>query len=171
MQIIDEKGKILGKINIIDLTLIIFTILVLITGYKYLYLKNYPENVLDKLTGPKNYWVNVTTINYATTYIFNQIKRGDVMMNLDLLMNEPIGRIVSILDKEVIGNKIKFKVVYSILVEKHPNELLYEQQTSYSEDIPSNARMFTKKRILLGQNLTFDTETYSLSGEIIKIER
>ena len=155
MYLIDEKGKIFGKFNIIDLSLIIFTILVIITAYKYLYLKNYPENILDKLAvNSKSVWINVTAFSFLSETVLNNVKVGDVSKSKDFLKNETIGKILKIEFEKKDKNKMKSRITYSLLVSKNTNELIYND-----------------KRLLLGQDLIFDTELYSLDGEIVNIER
>ena len=152
MQIITEKGKILGTINIIDLILIIFTILVFITGYKYVYLENYPENILDKLAlATKPVWINATTFNFLSKTVANAVKEGDVMIGKDILKNETIGKILKI-DVEKKAEIMKYRITYALLVNKKPNELIYDGE-----------------RLILGKDFIFNTNIYSLKGEILKI--
>lgn len=154
MQIIDDKGKILGKFNIIDLIILMFMILIFITGYKYLYLENYPENLLDKLNiAEKPIWINVTTINIIPKLIFENMFEGDFMRNEDVLKNEVIGKIISIDAVEKNNKETISKTKFSLLVNKKPNSFLYN-----------------RKRLILWDDFVFDTEKYSITGKIIKIE-
>jgi hypothetical protein len=93
MKAIDEKGKIFGVINILDLFLILLLIGALVfAGIKF------TQNE-DVASGPKT-TKEVTYVLYNSAehpFVVDQIKVGDIIKDKD--KNVPIGKVVSI-DKQ-----------------------------------------------------------------------
>lgn len=147
MKIIDENGMILGKINIIDLTVFFFVIVLLFTGYKYLYLKNYPQNVLDTVVHPEYEWVNVT-VRYVemSPIIFERATSGDTKYK-DVLGENKIP-MVRLLDKKLINQTdagIYAEFLFEIYVEKKSDGFYYEGS-----------------KMILGSPFDFDTYIYEM---------
>ncbi len=156
MQLIDEKGKIFGRVNVIDLALIIFTILVFLTGYKYLYLENYPENILNKLSeAQKPFWINITVISYLPEVIYNKVKIDDVMKNENVLDQEIVAKILGIdaVEKKTSVYEKKFFIKYALRVTKTPNKINYDE-----------------RKLEIGSDFSFITKLYSIYGKIVDMQ-
>ncbi|ERI09579.1 DUF4330 domain-containing protein [Aneurinibacillus aneurinilyticus] len=93
MKAIDQKGRVFGAINILDLFLILLLIGALVfAGIKF-------TQGQDVGTGPKTQ-KELTYVLYNSAehpFVVNQIKKGDVLRNKD--NNQKIGEVVSI-DKQ-----------------------------------------------------------------------
>lgn len=157
MKIIDEEGMILGRVNVIDLTIIIFFLILLFTAYKYLYLKNYPQNILDKVIHPESRWVNVT-VHYdaLSRVLYDAADVGDFAHRQSYLEeNVTISHIIkkgSYNASDSISNTGMADIVYDVLVEKRPDGLYYEGNLS-----------------TVAGTFEFKTDTYSLKGIISNI--
>lgn len=160
MKLIDEKGRIFGKINIIDATIIIFIIILLFTGYKYLYLKNLPENILDRVTSREKVWVNVTVQhNFPNNepLVLNAASMGDIAHRQNSLeRNVTIAKILAIDKQYKIESSVittQARIIYAVLVDKRPDGLYYEDE-----------------KIEIGSKFAFNTDIYSLKGIITDIK-
>lgn len=158
MKIIDENGMIFGKINIIDLTVLLFLVILLFTGYKYLYLKNYPQNFLDQITEePIFVLVNVTVVGDISPILFDAIKVGDTMNRTGVFeRNVTIGTVIGKENMSSIkqDGQITANISYALFVEEKPEGYYFERQILRIPDI-----------------FLFSTSTYQTRGFITNIEK
>lgn len=157
MKIIDENGMVFGKINIIDLTVLLFFGILLFTGYNYLYLKNLPQNVLDQVVEePIFTLVNITITSDMSPLLFDAVKAGDTMKRTDILeRNVTIGTVVA-KESELHVNQsedIKTNITLTLFVEK-------KLERYYFEEVP----------LRIPNLFIFVTSTYQIEGIITKIE-
>lgn len=156
MKIIDENGMIFGKINIIDMTVFIFVLILLFTGYKYLYLKNYPQNVLESVIHPEYEWINITVrYNNMSQILFERAAIGDMQYRDGLVENKiPITRLVN---KTIINETdatVYAEMAFELYVEKKSDGFYYEGS-----------------KINIGYPFDFDSYVYELKpGSIWDIE-
>lgn len=103
MKIIDEKGRLFGKINILDF-LIIVLILVIIPGFFSIYkiLGKTPVRIPHE-------WITVEAVTFTISEIAELIEAGD--MSVDGFGN-PDGKLVKVLKKgKEYGEKIKSAMI------------------------------------------------------------
>lgn len=156
MRIIDEDGMILGKVNIIDLTVLLFFGILLFTGYKYLYLKNFPQNILDQVVEePVFGWINVTAKTGLPPIVYDAINIGDEMKKSPGPFEENLS---VVLKKEQIGDRgeeenMLAEITYAVYVKKATDGYHYQET-----------------QLMIGQEFLFYAKTYSIRGIIIKIE-
>jgi len=155
MAIIDGKGRVFGKINIIDLMVILFIILVIAVGAKFALFKPAPEEtkvtveVLFKDTKP---WVAKVISNGDTEV--NDDNR--IISKIKEIQAAPSAMIISSDTGEIYIREhpeLKdVKVIFDIIAEKKESSLL-----------------FHNKDIKIGKNFSFSTDKYDISGTIISI--
>lgn len=89
MRLVDEKGKLFGRINVIDFSIIVLVIVLGFGAY-------YKFHVLDKTSTvgsmePMSYTVEVKKIR---NYVFQNVKEGDLLF--DKTSGKSIGKIVKV---------------------------------------------------------------------------
>lgn len=159
MKIIDLEGRIFGKVNVIDVIIILFLLILLFTGYKYLYLKNYPQDILDKVRHPEIRWVNIT-VHYddLSRILYDAAIVGDFAHRQTYVEeNLTIARLIEkgeyyASENTLTSNTGIVEIVYTVLIEKRPDGLYYEGNIS-----------------TVAGTFEFKTDTYALKGIIINI--
>jgi hypothetical protein len=91
MKLLDEKGRLFGKINIIDFLIVVF-LLAVIPGFFSVYkiLGKRPDRVPFK-------WVRVEAVAFVLPEFFELMKEGDTSHDLG---DNPDGRLLNILEKD-----------------------------------------------------------------------
>lgn len=161
MRIIDQKGMVLGRINIIDFSVIlivIFFLLSLFIGYAVVVKK---EMIKDSV------WVSIKLKLVETEPEFrNIISKGDVEKNA---FGETIGRLVDV--SSVMPSKVW------VIVD---NKMLSTIDHPVKKDVIVNAEILCKRKdgilyhktspVKIGTTITFETEMYNLSGVVVGLK-
>ncbi len=80
MAFIDDKGRLLGKINIIDLMVIIFVILIIAVGAKFVLVKPEPEYITAEVLVQNQPYEVISRITVGSQILdSSQIKIGEVL--------------------------------------------------------------------------------------------
>ncbi len=131
MPIVDEKGRLFGKINIIDLIVILFIVLVIIVGFKYL------------LSGSEQEYVPVYfKVDNVEPDIVESLKIGDVVF--DSNGNE----IAIINDLELLENHQLF-VTADVLVINDKDIFIFENE--YVLKANNKIKLETQSMVLNGE--------------------
>lgn len=167
MKIIDEKGRVFGKINIIDFMVILF--LVFLTpmfyfGYKIL---NAKKNVVV-VEHKRMIQVEVKFSNILLE-VANVVKEGDVA-------RDPAGDVTGTLIKIVTNESPK-----SYLLDSKDNQfVIIPNPYSQSRDMlavldlecaeQGRALYFSTYAIKIGSSILFSTDLYDIQGTIVGIK-
>jgi|GEM_PF-2760708 hypothetical protein len=153
MKLFDDKGRILGKVNIIDFAVILFLIFLLpmlYYGNKIIYKKAKTPRVKYKS-------VDITGVVYGLNEnSAKEIKRGD--QEFDVMKGQLLGEILHVGEFRKVerllgigaGKQVKVEDTGLILVLKMEGEII------------NNAFYFKKKKIEQSTSFVFRTSKYSL---------
>jgi len=116
MKIIDSNGRLFGKLNIIDLALIIIIIMVAIAGYKFL--NQNQDAVMNK---PGHSLVQVEVISQPA-YILDNIESGDIIYD----NNEIIGVVQRkhIIKNTAVGSDMIIEIQMNVSTDKSAQLLI-----------------------------------------------
>lgn len=123
MKLIDEKGKLFGIINIVDLIIIVIVVMLVAGGVKQV--RNPVIEVEEKVRGEEKEALVVLEINKAKEYIVDGLVVGDVLYH-----NEEGTKFGKIIDKQVEERKgeepSRYNVTLTIesIVEDTPKEII-----------------------------------------------
>lgn len=151
MKIMDDKGRFFGKINIIDILVILFIILIIAVGVKFVYFKE-------------------STIELTTVDI---LKKNQDQWRLDAISKGDI----QIKDEEVIAKIIKLETKPSqmiittddgeIIIKDHPIKKDIFLTIELISEFDRDQRRFNNQVLLIGNGLRFQTEKYNIKGTIV----
>ena len=163
-RFIDEKGRLFGKINIVDF-FIIMLLLVIIPGFFYIY------NVLAKRpTWVPSKWVRVEAVTFTIPEIAGLIKPGQVYYNY----GTPRAKILKVLKRdEKYSEKIKSVIDRDKLPEyeqRIPVFLEFELLCTHSDEYEPYYFVRAPVRASLEAKHPFDTGTYEIQFYVLKIE-
>lgn len=150
MRVTDKKGKLFGKINIIDFFVVII-IIVLIAGAYYKF------GVSDK-TGtttalqPVTYTVKVNKIR---DYVFNNVKEGDTLYDktsgnaigtITKIESEPATDVVEMNDGTVVRGQVenRINVIFTVEAQAAVSDSGYFVDRTYELLVGSNKKFMTK---------------------------
>ena len=140
MKLVDEKGKIFGKFNVIDLCVVII-VLILAAGTYYKF------GVMDKTSTasamePVTYTVK---INKIRDYVFNNVKEGDTLY--DKTSGNAIGTITKIESqqaKDYVTVEDRVDVTFTVEAEAVVNDSGYFVNRTYELLKGSKKKFMTK---------------------------
>ena len=162
MRLIDEKGRLFGKINIIDLCLVL--VIVLAIGGYFIKKNSVPKTQVEykKIT----YTVEIKGIRKPTLEQFeNKIGQALSIPNT----GEFLGTVVAVKaeDSEGLAIDKNGKYVQTIQPEKYDIILTIETQGT-----ETSKGVFTQggKQLFIGEILGMTTDTAETSGEILEIK-
>lgn len=161
MKFVDKKGKLFGKISIIDLSILLIIILLCVgTYYKFFALDN--TSVAQTMV-PIKYDVQILG---SRKFLPDAIKEGDILY--DKVSNNSIGKISKVTEepaKQVIqlldGN---FKECY--VPERYDVTLTVEAEGTITS---SGYRVNRAYELIINSNKNFRTKYANATGKIIKI--
>lgn len=166
MKIIDEKGRLFGKINIVDF-LIIILICVIIPVFFHIY------KILGKTPTRIPYsWIKVEAVTFTIPEIAELIEPGD--MSIDRFGN-PDGRMLKILKKDSkYGEKIKSATIEKTSEAEYEARIpiFLELELSCTKSAESEPWYFRRKPLLisLDNKFEFTTDKYRLICYALKIK-
>jgi hypothetical protein len=159
MWLIDKKGKIFGKFNILDL-FIIAMIIVLGIGGAYKIKKVNPTNIIK----PKPVEVKILVME-REKFGVDMIKKGDILKEYDtgIILGEIIDIEVNPAAAEVatIDGEIKIAEIpdrYDLLITIDAKAMITE-----------NAIMSGNKELRIGNKLVLRTKTYALDSIVLEV--
>ena len=168
MKIIDEKGRLFGKINIVDF-LIIVLILIVIPAFLHIYKIMGERPVLVPYK-----WIKAEAVTFTIPEIAKLIKEGDASYDYYGTMD---ARLIRIIKKDKgYGDKLKSTLIKKSdgIPPKHTIPVFLEVQllcTQTSENMPY---YFRQNAIFAGleksRGFIFYTDKYSTFCYILKIE-
>lgn len=161
MKLIDEKGRLFGKINIVDFS-IILVFLICIPAFFYIY------KVLGKRPAMVPFrWVQIEAVTFTIPEFAELFKPGDV--SLDELGN-PDGKLLKIFKKDhAYSGRVK-----DAAPDKHEHTIpvFLELELLCSKNIKNN-RLYHKRAQLtvnLEEGFNFITDKYGIKCFAIKIK-
>lgn len=162
MKIIDDKGKLFGLINIIDLSII----LILIASVMVLRNANM-ELHKPKYDYEKIYRIKVIYPNVLTE-VADAIKVGDEQKGSAKIVDVERADIKSLIPPEQVvksygaegGNGLGYYVIAKLIV-------TYRVRCFVKNDVIYNEGQYAMK---IGHPFVFDTRTYVIEGSIVSIE-
>lgn len=161
MKIVNEKGKLFGLINIIDLSIIV---LILLIGSVFV-IKSLGTNVgpISSAEGKE-----VTVTYRGTVRVEDQIKALKVKDQLISVLNPAPAYITSISYNvlQVPGTNAEGKQVFS------PDPLRKELIVKFKMDVTNNSGIITlgTQDVAVGKDFVLKTHTFELKGTIEAIE-
>ena len=162
MRLIDEKGRLFGKINIIDLCLVLVVVLA-IGGY-FIKKNSVPKDLTEykKIT----YAVEIKGIRKPTLEQFeNKIGQSLAITKT----GESLGKVCAVEANEAraLMTDKNGKYVEAIQPERYDVILTIETQGT-----ETSKGVFTEggKQLFIGENLNITSETAETSGEILEIK-
>ncbi|MBP7055793.1 MAG: DUF4330 domain-containing protein [Candidatus Omnitrophica bacterium] len=161
-KIIDEKGIVLGKVNIIDLSIILFLICLLPMGY-------YGYKIFIQKPA-----ANTVKINLEARFCEIMPELADVVHESDIeedIFGNTIGKLDKILQIKPTESVIFASNEGAFVAFKHP---LKHQDMSLRLNLvctKKNGYLYYKDiPVKIGSPITFSTRLYNISGVITKIE-
>jgi len=164
MQIIDNEGRVFGKINVIDLTIGILAVCLLFSLILAIIRINDRRNngheVLDEALSQTVVYLPITIqVTTDNRNLLTMIKTGDRALNED---GKTIAQITS-------TNLIKERALYD--AGGHVYDTTYTMLVYFNLTCQKDYRgiRYLGDRILFGKSITIDYMKYSLTGKIIYI--
>ncbi|UCD55448.1 MAG: DUF4330 family protein [Candidatus Omnitrophota bacterium] len=162
MKIIDEKGRLLGKINIVDFSIILL-FLIIIPAFFYIY------DVLGKKpTRVPHTWVKVEVVTFIIPEIAELFKPGDLSYDA---FGDPDGRLLKILKKDhTYSNKIKAAMPNRY---RHRMPVFLEMELWCDRSVKANRWYYRRKPLtvnLEGVGFDFEAGKYDVRCFAIKIK-
>lgn len=163
MKMIDEKGRVFGKINIIDfifVVLLLSVIPVFYYGNKLTAMKKPPEKRYEKI---------IAEIKFLKVIpeLASVVKEGDVD-------KDPGGNAAGVLKKIVSSRNSRFTAMGNneqVVVTEDPT--MRDIQASFDLNcVNNNGDLdFEGYPVKIGSNIVFTTDLYSMQGIVVKIEK
>lgn len=161
MKFIDDKGKIFGKINIVDLTLLLLVIVVVIGGtYKFSQINNTTQDHLQKIDLK-------IEIEKEKVGLVNAIKEGDLL--LDSVRGTEFGEVISKTVKShkelVIGKdgKVEFKEI--------PDTYDVELEIISPAMVTEEGILIGRKPTYIGSSVRLKSNLYVFNCKVIDITK
>ena len=166
MKLIDENGKLFGKINIVDF-FIIFLVIVITPAFFHVHsvLGKMPATISPKL-------VRVKVVTFTIPEIAELFKEGDVSYGEG---EDPDGKLIKVLK----GNNAKGEKLKSVILEK-TDDSRYEHRVPVFLELElactqsSEGEMYYYRRVPLFMGLDggfiFDTDKYRINCYTIEIK-
>lgn len=139
MHLVDQKGRLFGKINIIDLTALLFVLLILFAGLRFV--------LKDKEEGE---WIYVEfQASNVPSFVQTHLKIGDVELDKE---EQPIAEITDMLFFPTEGSQSNGVIKARILVTEDTEGLFFKDTV-----------------IKIGKGITITTDRVSIGGTISEI--
>ena len=165
MKLIDAKGRLFGKINIVDFFIIVLLI-VIIPGFFYVYtvLAKRPAWVPSK-------WVKVEAVTFTIPEIADIIKPGDI----HYAFKKPRAKVLKILERdEKYKEKYKMAMSKSLIPHyEHRVPVFLELDLLCTKSGENEPFYFERNEVVINMDRTihtFNTPTYSLKFYVLKIK-
>ncbi len=162
MRLIDEKGRIFGKINIIDICLV----LVIVLAIGGIFLKKASISETQTVYKDITYTVQIRAIRQPTVEQF----QGKLGQSLYVTKTgEYLGTVSDVLCTEAEGLAIDKNGSYIKTTQPDRYDITITVQTEGTETAKG---IFTQggKQLFIGETLNITSETAETSGEILSIE-
>jgi len=144
MAVIDSKGRIFGKINILDLIVLVGLIIILVAGARYVAIKYiFAEDAPELQYGQSI----ILEIGDKPYYIVSNLEIGDQIIH----NNKAVGEI----------SRIKVQTI-----DQNQYHILLTLNIVYTID-KGNVSTFMGKRLLIGENFDIRTNKISLRGVLV----
>lgn len=165
MNFIDKKGRIFGKINIVDFFIVAFIIVIIPLFFlMYEILGKTPVKV-------PHHWVRIRVVTFALPEMIELFKPGDVTLDEN---GVPDGRLIRIIEKDYeYGNRLK-----SAMIKKGDMEndyrvpVVLEIEISCTRNSRNEKWYYRRLPITIGLNcsIVFSTVKYETGCYIVGIE-
>ncbi|MBQ8587909.1 MAG: DUF4330 domain-containing protein [Clostridia bacterium] len=162
MRLIDEKGRLFGKINIVDLCVV----LVLLLAVAAFFVKDNSVAKTDKTAVPVEYTVLIRSVRQPTVDgIENSIGKSATVTKTGELLGE-IKEVTKSEAEAYISSK-DGEYIKTVFPDKY--DLTVTITTQGSENAKG---IYTAggKQILVGENLKISTDSVETAGEVIEIK-
>jgi len=162
MKIIDEKGRLFGKINIIDLCVI----LAVFVAVGVFFLRGDSASKIEKTSANTVYTVDVKAVREATVKALKNAEGQSVFLDKT---GEMMGTITKVSGKTAEGYIISKDGEFV----KTPYPDKFDVRVTISSNGYQNAKgVYTEsgKQILIGEKITFVVSQVQTSGEITDLE-
>lgn len=145
MKFIDDKGKLFGKINIIDILVVLFIILILVVGLKFVLVK------------PNTVWITTTVIVKDQPYEVVDYLKEEVILGSS---EEKIGEILAIYASP-LDTKGEIVIYLNLSIEKKNNKFYFgDQELNINRQIKLNiGHVILDKANIISINKTVFKET------------
>ncbi len=159
MKLIDEKGRLFGKINIIDLVVVLLVLLlVAAVGYKFL---------SPKIASSPTAQREVTAIvkcTFKTDTVVSQIKAGQqLVFGTDYIPNATIAEV-----KAVPADYLTTDAQGKVHIEKHPN--LKDLYITIKAKVNNAATLKVgTQELCLSKKFTVKTQTIEMDGNVERV--
>ena len=160
MKLIDEKGRLFGKINIVDFSIILL-FLIIIPTFFYIY-----EVLGERPTRVPHTWIKVEVVTFTIPEIAELFRPGDVLYdefgNVD-------GKLLKILKKDqAYANRLKDVIDNRY---RHRIPVFLELELSCTQSMKNEAWYYKRTPLELGLegSFVFGTGKYSIRCFTIKI--
>lgn len=161
MRFIDEKGRLLGKINIVDF-FIISLLIIVIPGFLYVY-----KVLEERPTWVPSKWVKVEAVTFTLPEIADIIKVGDI----HYAFKKPRAKVLKILERD---DKYKQAICESSMLQyEHRIPILLELDLLCTKSGEDEPYYFERNEVVVSLDRsihTFNTPTYSIKFYILKIK-
>lgn len=166
MKMIDEKGRLFGKINIVDFLIIIFLIVIIpVFFHAYKILGKQPSIVPHQ-------WIRVEAVTFTIPEFAELFKEGDASYGQDGNLD---GKISKILKKPVdYSDRLKKVIEHKtgVSIYKYRIPVFLEFELLCTKSAKGEPWYYRRRPIFasLDEDITFDCSKYRLTCYIIKIK-
>ena len=162
MKLIDEKGRLFGKINVIDLCVV----LVLVLAVAGFFVKNASFDKAEKTTAPITYTLKVKAVRMQTVNELIATKGKEIRTPK---LNELLGTIeeVTYTDAHDFVVDKNGSYVTSIQPDKYDVTVIV---TTNGSETPKGIYTEGGKQLFIGEGVGIDTGNAETSGEIMNIK-
>ena len=170
MKIIDENGRIFGKINVIDFVAILLIVMIIPTayyGYKVAKLRKLKPSANARLQNKPQEWIEVEVeLQGAPSVLANVISEGDVYKNDE---GVEAARITEIID--VKPSKISMVAPdNSIVIGEDPYKKDVKLKIDFLCTRDRGRYVFKNKDVRINDPIVFDTDTYAFEALVIGVK-
>ena len=160
MKLIDEKGRLFGKVNIIDLVVVLLVLLlVAAVGYKVL-----SPKIASSPTA-KGEVTAVVKCTFRTDTVISQVKAGQMLVfGTDYIPKATISEV-----KAVPSDYLTTDAQGKVHMEKHPT--LKDIYITIKANVNTNAAILKvgTQDLCLGKKFTVKTQTIEMDGNVEKV--
>lgn len=165
MKIIDEKGRLFGKINIIDFTIIIFLLGFVPLFYFWYKISNKPLPPQHR-----NEWHEVTVkFSGLIPELAFLIKEGDY--EIDSESKTIIAKVKDILESTPMKSVVRVNYGMYLRMDSNPfsSDVILRLGLLFKKTADGEM-LYKEKPLRIGENLVFKTSNYAISGTILSTD-
>lgn len=164
MKIIDGKGRLFGKINVIDIFVVLIVFVVIFGAY-------YKFGTLNKISGNPSDTSKVTytvQIKKVRGFVFNNVQEGDILF--DKVSGTPIGTITKIEGNQAMDTMATFSAEQILVPVQDRFDIIL---TVEADGTKNNDRVYINRtyELIVNSNKRFVTKYFEAEGcvkEILK---